>query len=68
MKFCFCRFLFAAVTLILALVWWPASWARIVIIIAAALLTLMSFFYNFCCCRRGKGACGETPEEPPKQE
>jgi hypothetical protein len=64
MKLCFCRFLMPAVILVLALVWWPASWAKIVIIVAAALLTLMSLFYNVCCCRKGK----ETCVEPPKAE
>jgi len=60
MKLCFCRFILAAAILVLAIGWWPASWAKIVIIIASAILTLMSFFYNVCCCRKGKDTCKET--------
>jgi hypothetical protein len=62
MKFCFCRFLLAIAILVLAIVWWPAFWVKIVIIIASALLTIMSFFYDVCCCRRGKGAREPKPE------
>jgi hypothetical protein len=61
LKLCFCRFLLALAILVLAIVWWPAGWAKIVTIVAAAILTLMSFFYNVCCCRRGKESCSETP-------
>jgi hypothetical protein len=60
MKFCFCRFLLAAAILVLAIGWWPASWAKIVIIIASAILTLMSLFHSVCCCRKGKDTCKET--------
>ena len=63
MNFCFCRFLLAVGILVLAIVWWPASWAKLVIIIASALLVIMSFFYNTCCCRKkkeaGEGTAGE---------
>ena len=60
MKFCFCRFILATAILVLAIVWWPGSWAKIVIIVASALLALMSFFYNTCCCRKKKESCKET--------
>jgi hypothetical protein len=51
MKVCFCRVLLAVATLVIALVWWPAPWAKIAVIIAAALLAIMSLFYQSCCCR-----------------
>ncbi len=51
MKLCFCRFLHGVVILVVALVWWPETWAKWVIVIAAALLAIMSLFYNVCCCR-----------------
>jgi hypothetical protein len=60
MKLCFCRFLLAAAILVLALVWWPATWAKLGIIIASAVLVVMSFFYNVCCCRKKKDACEKT--------
>jgi hypothetical protein len=60
MKFCFCRFILAVAILVLAIVWWPASWAKLVIIIASILLALMSLFYNKCCCRKEKESCKET--------
>lgn len=68
MKLCFCRFLFAASILVLAIFFWPASWAKIVIIIAAALLTILSLFFNVCCCRGKKEACVEAPPAEPKAE
>ena len=61
MKFCFCRFILAIAILVLAIVWWPASWVKIVIIIASALLAIMSFFYDTCCCRRKKESAEKTP-------
>ena len=61
MKFCFCRFILALAILVLAIVWWPASWVKFVIIIASALLAIMSFFYDTCCCRKKKGATEQTP-------
>ena len=66
MKLCFCRVLLALAILVLAIVWWPAAWAKIVIIVAAAILTLMGFFYNFCCRQIGKESCCETPEGSAK--
>jgi len=79
LKLCFCRFILALAIFILAIVWWPASWAKIVIIIASALLAIMALFYDTCCCRKGKEKTGETQpaasvkeepkaEEPPKEE
>jgi hypothetical protein len=75
MKLCFCRLLFAVAIIVIALVWWPAAWAKIVVVIAAAILALMSLFYQTCCCRM-KGtepaavSSPSTPaqEEPPKEE
>ncbi len=74
MKFCFCRFIFAVAIILIALIWWPAAWAKIVIIIAAVILALASLFPHTCCCRmKGTepGAACATPtpsqEEPPKE-
>jgi hypothetical protein len=75
MKLCFCRFLFAVAIILIALIWWPAAWAKIVIIIAAAILALASLFYQTCCCRmKGTKPAAVSPpstppqEEPPKEE
>ena len=54
MKLCFCRLLFAVAIIVLAVVWWPATWAKWVIVIGAALLAIMSLFYSTCCCRKLK--------------
>lgn len=51
MKLCFCRFLFAAAIILIAIIWWPAAWAKWVIIIAAALLAIMSLFFSKCFCQ-----------------
>jgi len=51
MKLCFCRLLFAAVIVVLAIVWWPETWAKWVIVVAAALLAIMSLFFKTCFCR-----------------
>ncbi|MFC2161440.1 hypothetical protein ACFLRX_07300 [Acidobacteriota bacterium] len=50
MKLCFCRFLMAAAIIVLALVWWPAVWAKWVTVAAAGILAVMSLFYKSCCC------------------
>lgn len=52
MKVCFCRLLLSIAIIVIALVWWPASWAKIVVVIAAALLAIMSIFYDKCCYHR----------------
>ena len=54
MKLCFCRFLMAAAVIVLAVVWWPAAWAKWVIVALAAVLAIMSLFYQTCCCRSMK--------------
>ena len=64
MKFCFCRFILAVAILVLTLVWWPATWAKIVIIIASILLAIMSLFYNVCCLHRKKEGSEAVVEEP----
>jgi hypothetical protein len=51
MKLCFCRFLLAVAIVVLAVFFWPATWAKWVIVIAAAILAIMSLFYQTCCCR-----------------
>jgi len=51
MKLCFCRFLFAAAIIVLAIVWWPAAWAKWVIVVAGALLAILSLVYTKCFCR-----------------
>jgi len=51
MKLCFCRFLLALGVVVLAVFWWPESWAKWIIVAAGALLVIMSLFYNTCCCR-----------------
>jgi hypothetical protein len=56
MKLCFCRFLLSAGIVVLAIFWWPASWAKWVIVAAAAILAIMSLFYQSCCCRNLKKA------------
>ncbi|MFC2170317.1 hypothetical protein ACFLRM_07165 [Acidobacteriota bacterium] len=70
MKVCFCRFLFSVAIIVIALVFWTASWAKIVIVIAAALLAIMSLFYKTCCCRaKGEESCGTSaPSEPAQEE
>jgi hypothetical protein len=70
MKLCFCRFLFAAAIIVIALVWWPASWAKIVVIIAAVLLAIMSLFYQKCFCRAKKAepVAEAPPPAPPEVE
>lgn len=49
MKLCFCRFLLALGVIVLAVFWWPESWAKWVIVAAGAILAIMSLFYNKCC-------------------
>ena len=49
MKLCFCRFLLSAGALVVALVWWPETWAKWVIVVAAGLMAILSLFFNFCC-------------------
>jgi len=56
MKLCFCRFLLSAGILVVALVWWPETWAKWVVVVAAGLLAILSLFYNVCCCRSLKKA------------
>ena len=62
MKLCFCRFLLAAAVVVLALVWWPATWAKWVIVAAAAILAIMSLFYQTCCCRSLKKVEASAPK------
>jgi len=50
MKICFCRVILAVAIVFIALIWWPASWARIAIIIAAGLLAVAGLFPAACCC------------------
>lgn len=54
MKLCFCRFLLALGIVVLAVFFWPESWAKWIIVVAGALLAIMSLFYNACCCRMKK--------------
>lgn len=56
MKLCFCRFLFAAAIVVLAIFWWPETWAKWVIVAAAAVLAIMSLFFKTCLCRGLKEA------------
>lgn len=56
MKLCFCRFLLALGIVVLAVFFWPESWAKWIIVVAGALLAIMSLFYQTCCCRSLKGA------------
>jgi hypothetical protein len=49
MKLCFCRFLLSAGILVVALVWWPETWAKWVIVVVAGLMAILSLFYNACC-------------------
>ncbi len=51
MKLCFCRFLLSAGILVVALVWWPETWAKWVIVVVAGLMAILSLFFNVCCCR-----------------
>jgi hypothetical protein len=48
MKICFCRLILAIV--IIALIWWNPSWAKIAITVAAAIIALMSLSGSSCCC------------------
>jgi hypothetical protein len=50
MSLCFCRFLFAAAIVVLAIIWWPAVWAKWVIVALGAILAIMSLFYKKCFC------------------
>ena len=56
MKLCVCRFLLALGIVVLAVFWWPESWAKWVIVVAGALLALMSLFYKACCMWKMKEA------------
>lgn len=56
MSVCFCRFLLAAAIVVLAIIWWPAVWAKWVIVAAGALLAITAIFYNKCCWRMKKQA------------
>jgi low affinity Fe/Cu permease len=47
---------------VLALVWWPATWAKWVIVAAAAILAIMSLFYQTCCCRSLKKVEASAPK------
>ena len=69
MKLCICRLLLSIAIIVIALIWWPATWAKIVIVIAAALLAIMSLFYNKCCLHKVKEPSAiSSPSEPPKEE
>ena len=61
MKICFCRVLLAVAIAVIALIWWPAGWARIAIIIAAGLLGVAGLFPAACCCMKH-----EKPAEAEK--
>jgi len=61
MNICVCRFLLAAAILVIALVAWGTSWAKIVIIVGAALLVITSLAYSTCCCRLGRERAAEAP-------
>ena len=63
MKVCFCRILLAVAIAVIALIWWPASWAKIAIIIAAVLLAVAGFFPACCCC-----CCCAKQEKPAEAE
>ena len=62
MKICYCRVFLAVAIAVLALVWWPAGWARIAIVIAAALLAVAGLSPARCCCCTKK----EEPVEVEK--
>ena len=47
MKFCFCRFVLAALVIVFA--WLHVSWAHIALTIIGALLVLLALNRNFCC-------------------
>jgi len=64
MKICCCRVFLPAAIVVVALVWWPAGWARIAIMIAAGLLAVAGLFPAACCCC-GKGA--KTVQVEPKE-
>ena len=49
MKVCFCRLVLALAILVIALVWWATSWAKIVVILAAAALAITSLLSTSCC-------------------
>ena len=46
----------ALAVVVLAIFWWPASWAKWVIVAAAAVLAVMSLFYKKCFCQDRKEA------------
>ncbi len=50
MKLCYCRFLMAAVIIVLAIVWLDTSWAKWVIVASAGVLAIMSLFFKSCFC------------------
>ncbi len=52
MKVCFCRVLLPVAITIIAVMWWPAGWARVAIVIAAALLAVAGLFPAACCCKK----------------
>lgn len=54
MKLCFCRLVLALGIVVLAIFWWPESWAKWVILVAGALLAIMSLFYDKCCLHKKK--------------
>jgi hypothetical protein len=56
MKLCFCRFILAAGIAVLAIFWWPLTWAKWAIVAAGAILAVMSLFYQTCCCQGNKKA------------
>jgi hypothetical protein len=59
MTFCFCRFVLAAAVIVMAIFFWPATWAKWVTVGAGGILVIMSLFYKTCCCKDKKKA--ETP-------
>ena len=48
MKICFCRLALAII--IIVLVWWNPSWAKIGITVAASIVAIMSLSGTSCCC------------------
>ena len=50
MKICCCRIVLPVAIALIALIWWPAGWARILIVIAAGLLAVAGLLPTVCCC------------------
>ena len=65
MKMCGCRIALPVAIAVIALLWWPAGWARIAIVVLAGLLAVAGFFPAACCCCKRQEEPAEAEQSSP---